>query len=315
MPIPVLIDTDAGVDDALALMLAFRSPELSVKAVTTVAGNVGVRHCTRNVLAILNLLQVPERPEVAEGSHKPMRRRLFSAPEVHGKDGLGDVRASLTKVAGRNSFHHDAVDTIIHTSQKYGKKLTIIAIGPLTNLALALAANPRAIHKAGRIVSMGGAFRVPGNTGPIAEFNYFVDPEAAHTLLNSGLPITVIPLDVTEQLAVLRRELEYRAHARPSRVAKTILRFTRRYMLYHQKTEGFNGGYLHDPLAVAVAIDPSCVETRRAHVDVECSGTFTRGMTVADFRRRPGRKENSVKVALRVDRERFFRFFHGRLWR
>lgn len=314
MPRPVLIDTDTGVDDALALILAFRSPEISVKAVTTVAGNVSVRHCTRNVLTLLDLLQVRDHPFVAEGARKPLHRPLFPAPEVHGKDGLGEVRTSLTRRGGHGSFGRDAVDLIIRTSRQYGKYLTIVAVGPLTNLALALAKHPRVMRNVGRVISMGGAFRVPGNTGPVAEFNYYVDPEAAHRVLNSGLPLTVIPLDVTEQLALMRREVEYRATRRASPVAQAILRFTKKYMIYHQKTERFSGGYLHDPLAMAVAVDPSLVGTKRTHVDVECSGTFTRGMIVADFRKDVHRNVRTVEVALKVDRERFFKFFHERLW-
>jgi inosine-uridine nucleoside N-ribohydrolase len=309
---PVLIDTDAGVDDALALILALRSPELSVKAITTVAGNVDVRLCTNNVYRILSLLQERDFPLVAEGAKRPLRRPLFTAPEVHGKDGLGNARLP------RPSFQRvrtDAVSLILEMCRRYGRRLSIVALGPLTNLARALKKDSRTFRKVGRIVTMGGAFRVPGNTGPVAEFNYFVDPEAAHVVLNSGLPVTVVPLDVTEQVAVMRQEMVYRAGRRASRAARGILTFTDFYMNYHRRAEGFYGGFLHDPVAVGLAIDPRIVQTRRLHVDVETKGAWTRGMSVADLRRKPGKHEPTIDVALRIDRERFLKLFHERIWK
>lgn len=309
---PILIDTDAGVDDALALILAFRSPELSVKAITTVAGNVEVKKCTRNVYRILDLLQVKDRPVVAEGARRPLRAPLLIASEVHGKDGLGGVSANLPPVGKINPGK--AVETILQFCRRYGKRLTIVTVGPLTNVALALKADRQTVLRAGRIISMGGAFHVPGNTGPVAEFNYYVDPDAAHAVLTSGVPVTVIPLDVTHQVVVMRSEMEYRARRRASTVAQTILDMTRDYMLYHRETQGFNGGYLHDPLAVGVAVDSTLVRTRKVHVDVEAAGSYTRGMTVADFRTRIPRSQRTVDVALKVDRDRFLRLFHGRLW-
>jgi purine nucleosidase/pyrimidine-specific ribonucleoside hydrolase len=170
------------------------------------------------------------------------------------------------------------------------------------------------MRKAGRIITMGGAFRVPGNTGPVAEFNYFVDPEAAHAVLNSGIPVTVIPLDVTHQVVLMRKEMEYRAARRASNVAMTVLKMTRDYMRYHLATQGFNGGYLHDPMAVAVAVDPGLVRTRTTYVDVETKGEFTRGMTVTDFKTARSGKRGRVNIALTVDRDRFLRLFHERLW-
>ncbi|MEK6757071.1 MAG: nucleoside hydrolase [Bacteroidota bacterium] len=309
---PILIDTDPGVDDALALIFALQSPELSVKAITTVAGNVEVRKCTKNALRILHFLHPAKPPIVAQGASKPLRRPLVTAPEVHGTDGLGNNTLRAPSTMTKTSLH--AADVIIQCCRKYAGRLTIVAIGPLTNLATAWRKNPEALRKVGRIISMGGAFHVPGNTSPVAEFNYFVDPEAAHILLQSGLPITLIPLDVTQQIVLMRRELEYRAKRRASALASMVLQFTRTYMQRHRKTEGFFGGYLHDPVAVAVAIDRSIVQTKNAHVDVETRGTLTRGMSVADFRKKTRPGMPSVEVALRIDRDRFFKLFHERLW-
>lgn len=312
-PKPILIDTDTGVDDAMALVLALNSPELSVKAITTVAGNIDVIKCTRNVERILDLLNIHDRPIVAEGAARPLRLPLLKASEVHGKDGLGDVPSYLPRP--RRIKHKRAVETILRCCDQYGANLTIVAIGPLTNLALAMKKNPKLMRKVGRIVTMGGAIRVPGNTGPVAEFNYFVDPDAAHIVLNSGIPVTLIPLDVTHQVVVMRKEMEYRAKRRASKTALAILKFTESYMKYHLATQGFNGGYLHDPMAIGVAIDPSLVKTRRVHVDVESRGMFTRGMTVTDLQEHRGRSLTRADVAMAIDRERFLKLFHDRLWK
>ncbi|MEX1140678.1 MAG: nucleoside hydrolase [Bacteroidota bacterium] len=312
MPRPILIDTDAGVDDALALIFALRSSEVSVKAITTVAGNVEVGKCTRNVLRILKLLSPPQDIIVASGSSKPLRRSLVTAPEVHGRDGLGDVRPPLR--ASAQKILPNAVDVILDHCDHYKNRLTIVALGPLTNLARAWQRRPASLRKAGRIVSMGGAFRVPGNTGPVAEFNYFVDPEAADLILTSGLPLRIVPLDLTEQIVLMRAELEYRAKRRPNPVSRFIRRSTRSYMAYHRTTEGFNGGYLHDPLAVAAAIDESWFRWTRTEARVETKGQWTRGMTVADFRKRSGANRPAVSVALSVEKEQFLRALHARLW-
>ena len=312
-PKPILIDTDIGVDDAMALILALNSPELSVKAITTVAGNIEVMKCTRNVERILDLLNIRDRPIVAQGASRPLRLPLVKASEVHGRDGLGDVPARLPRP--RKLKHPRAVETILQCCDQYGSRLTIVAIGPLTNLALAWKKNPRVMRKVGRIVTMGGAIRVPGNTGPVAEFNYFVDPDAAHIVLNSTLPVILIPLDVTHQVMVMRKEMEFRAKRRASRAALAILEFTKSYMEYHLDTQGFNGGYLHDPMAVGVAIDPSLVKIRNVHVDVESKGVFTRGMTVTDLQEHHNPSQRTVDVAVAVDRERFLKLFHDRLWK
>jgi purine nucleosidase/pyrimidine-specific ribonucleoside hydrolase len=306
----VLIDTDAGVDDVLALILALRSPELNVEAITTVAGNVPVRHCTRNVLAILDQLHIDSNLIVAEGAAKPLSRRLFTAPEVHGADGFGNARPR--RRSDRKVSSVPASRVIAETSKKWGRKLTIVALGPLTNIAHALRKYPRSLKNIGRLITMGGAFRVPGNTGPVAEFNYYVDPEAAETVLKSGLPITVVPLDLTQQVVVMHREMERRASRRANRLSQLIVRMTRFYMKYHSRTENFFGGFLHDPIAVACAIRPSLFHTQELHVEIETKGILTRGMSVADLRRKPRR--GGVDVALKFDREEFLKLFHERIW-
>lgn len=311
MPLHVLIDTDAGVDDALALILALRSPELHLEAITTVAGNVGVRKCTRNVLRVLDLVRPARPPRVAEGSRKPLRRALVPAPEVHGTDGLGDV-PSRVKVSGlAGATRRDAVEEILGACARFGKRLTIVALGPLTNLAKAWRKDARSLRKAGSIISMGGAFRVPGNTGPVAEFNYFVDPEAAHEIMTSGLPVRVIPLDVTERIILDWHELKKRGDREGSELSRFLIRCAKPYMSYHRKTRGFFGGYLHDPIAVAAAIDRSLFKWRAMNVRIETGGTWTRGRSVEWPH---GRARGRVAVAVSVDVRRFRRLFVKRLW-
>jgi len=308
---PILIDTDTGVDDALALIIALRSPEVSVKAITTVAGNVEVHKCTRNVLYLLQLLNADDRIIVAQGATKPLKRKLFTAPEVHGSDGLGNTMLGkkLSNTANKN-----AVDEILAFCKRYKQRGTIVALGPLTNLARAYKKNPTMMRTIGFIVTMGGAFRVRGNTGPVAEFNYYVDPEAAECVLQSGLPVTVVPLDLTEQGRLTREDFARRAARRANPVAKAILDFTKFYMQYHKTTEGFNGGYAHDPIAVAIAVDPTMVNTRRARISVETQNSYTRGMTSADFRNAQEHSGIRTSIAVNIDSQRFLTFFHGRLW-
>ena len=307
---PVLIDTDAGVDDAMAIVLALRSPELDVRAITTVCGNVEVWQCTRNVRTILDRFGMDPLPLVASGAARPLRRRLTTAKEVHGRDGLGNVARAHTQMqrGGRN-----AVGVILEMCRTVGRDLTIVALGPLTNLALALKRNPKVLKRVGRVISMGGAFKVPGNTGPVAEFNYYVDPEAAHAVLNAGLPLVVVPLDVTHQVTLMRTEVLERAAAHGHPADRFLERMTRFYFRYHTVKEGFEGGYLHDPAAVACAIDPAIVRAVSMSVDVERRGEFTRGMTLGTSVR-IGRGRPTVEVATHIDRERFLRLFHQRLW-
>lgn len=169
---------------------------------------------------------------------------------------------------------------------------------------------------------MGGAFRVPGNTGPVAEFNYFVDPEAAQAVMSSGLPLTVIPLDVTQQLVLMESEVLERTRQSNTRLNRFLRRSTKFYMEYHWKSERMRGGYLHDPLAVAVAIDRTLVTLEPMRVEIETEGRLTRGMSIGIRSQKPANLRNSasrkhsgeVQVATRVDRERFLSLFHERLW-
>jgi pyrimidine-specific ribonucleoside hydrolase len=306
---PVLIDTDAGVDDALAIVYAMHSPEVQVEAITTVAGNVEVDKCTRNVHTVLRYTRSAQSPLVVQGAYRPLRYTLTTAPEVHGNDGLGNTQSPL-----RTKGYHrggEGAKCIRDACDRFGQDLTIVALGPLTNVALALARYPRSLRRVKRIVSMGGAFQVPGNTGPVAEFNYFVDPHAAHAVLHSGLPLTVVPLDVTQQLILLRKTLKGIVHRTKSELGFFIQKATAPYMHYHKTTLGFLGGYLHDPMAVAIAVHPVLATTVRAHVEVECESPLTRGMTVVDFRLKPDKRDPEIVVGINLNK--FKKLFEKRV--
>jgi purine nucleosidase/pyrimidine-specific ribonucleoside hydrolase len=304
-----LIDTDTGVDDALAILYALHSPRVKVEAVTTVAGNVEVEKCTRNVGVILDYADIGYRPLVAQGARAPLMLDLVTAPEVHGTDGLGNTQPPIRRRAHRETTN--AVECIRHFCELYGNDLTIVALGPLTNIALAWKKHPRELKRIDRLVSMGGAFHVPGNTGPVAEFNYFVDPHAAAVVIESGLPVTVVPLDLTEQVVLTIAELRRLVQTRRNRVLSFIMKFTAQYMRYHKQTLGFEGAYLHDPMAVAIAIDPSLAKCASARVTVESKGRLTRGLTSAERRTRT--EHGRTEIAVSIDREKFVRLFHSRV--
>jgi purine nucleosidase len=309
----IIIDTDTGVDDALAIILALRSSELRVEAITTVAGNAEVEKCTRNCFLLLDLIQPKRFPVVAQGAKRPLVRRLVTAPEVHGDDGLGDI-ALRYPTPKKGTTNKDATEIILALLQKHPRQITIVAIGPLTNIAHALKRDFKTMKKTREIVIMGGAFEVAGNTGPVAEFNMYVDPEAADRVLRSGIPITLIPLDVTQQVVLRRPDVVRLAHKGSNGIGRFIERMTKKYMQYHKTTEAFSGGYLHDPLAVGVAVDRRFVRCRDVHVEVETHGELTRGMTVAELRPRNNQRQPNARMAFEVKHNEFVRFFKSRVW-
>lgn len=316
----VIIDTDPGIDDALAIFLALKSPELQVEAITTVAGNAHVEDCTRNAFLLLEILKPERTPVIAQGAAKSLQRELRPAPEVHGSDGLGDLsryrnpdglprypepQVSLAPVA--------AADLILEIVNRYPGEITLITLGPLTNVAQALLRDRDAMRKVHRVVSMGGAFLVPGNTSAVAEFNIATDPEAAQIVVGSGLPLTLIPLDVTERVRLSGEALQTWMEPLADPPAQFLLDCTADIIAFSERWEGFAGIILHDPLTVGVVIDPKLVKTRPLYVQVETRGEITAGMTVAD--RRPFRAAGSpnLEVAVEVDADRFLSLFMDRL--
>ena len=281
----VLLDVDTGVDDALALIFALRSPELDVRAITTVAGNTTVDRALRNTLLLLDVLQAPAIP-VARGADRPLLRPLVTAGDVHGADGFGNA-TTVYPPPRRGPCDKDATElilsTIASTSAAERDQLTLVATGPLTNLARALEADPATFRLLGRLVVMGGAFRTAGNTGPAAEFNFFCDPEAARAVFQAGLQVTLVPLDASERAVLPRASLRALSQQRDSSVFQFVREFTVLWFDYHREVAGLDGGYLHDPLAVAAAALPDLLRTVHTRVSVETAGEFTAGMTVADL--------------------------------
>ena len=304
---PVILDVDTGVDDALALMLAVRSPELEVRGVLTVCGNVPVAQATANTLVVLDVLEAPPIP-VAVGAAAPLARPAVSAAHVHGADGLGGVAAQF--LVSRRSVGSDAVGVLLDEIRREPGQLTLVATGPLTNVASAIRKDPETTRRLESVIVMGGAVRVPGNVGPVSEFNFAADPEAAAIVLDAGLPITLVPLDVTERVVLTRRLLEDLRPAGP--LHAVVKKITAATMAFHRAHGEDEGVVLHDPLAVGVALDPSLVRREPLALAVETRGVVTAGMAVADFRRRPQAAPNT-DVCVQVEADRFLRLFVTRV--
>jgi purine nucleosidase/pyrimidine-specific ribonucleoside hydrolase len=322
MVTPVLIDTDPGIDDALALIFALRSPELSVKAITTVAGNVSVELTTRNVFRILEQLALQHPPPVARGAEAPLVLPLVSASHIHGEDGLGELH-HLQSSVGVSLYPeptialspHDGPELILETLRRWPNELVLIALGPLTNLAVALQRDPTTMRKSREVIVMGGAIAAPGNVTAAAEFNFYVDPEAAHAVLAAGLPIRMVPLDVTCQVLLQSEMIERWMAGRQDRQSRFVRDLTHRGFELARASEGLSGLTLHDPLAVGLAVDPSLVKFEALTVDVETQGQLTRGMSLADRRPllRSRTAPSNCQVAMSVDAERFLSIFLERL--
>lgn len=303
----VLLDVDTGVDDALALMLAIRSPELEVVGITTVSGNVPVDRCTANTLLVLEILEAPAIP-VVTGAARPLVRAPFAAAEVHGADGLGNATGGYP-TPSRHAME-GAMDFLLETIRRFPGELTLIATGPLTNVATALQQDAESVRRLQALTVMGGAIRVPGNVGPTTEFNFAVDPEAAAIVLGAGLTLTLVPLDVTEQVILPRAVVE--AAGKAGKLQAFIRDMTAATMAFHRDQEGVDGMFLHDPLAVGSVVDPSLVRGRTIAVAVECRGELTAGMAVADLRRR-SRAIPTAMVCLEVEVAQFLQLFTERV--
>jgi inosine-uridine nucleoside N-ribohydrolase len=265
----VVIDCDVGVDDAFALILAFHSPELSVKAVTGVNGNVPLDQVIENIQQVLSLIQPQEKPLIARGADQPLKGKTPDAHSVHGKNGLGG--AKIERKEGEQWWRFDpphAAELIPEMAHQYPNDVTLIAIGPLTNVALALQKDPEGMRKLKQIVIMGGAIRTKGNVTPHSEFNIFSDPLAAKEVFGSGLPITLVPLDVTYKVSLTSQWMEEEVIP----LGTVFSTFVARATGYDQGIKKFRNRevlYLHDPLAVGVVTHPDLVKKERLAIRVE----------------------------------------------
>jgi inosine-uridine nucleoside N-ribohydrolase len=319
----VVIDTDPGLDDALAILLALRSPELEVLGMTTVCGNVPVGQATKNLFRVLSLLSSPS-VLVGQGAARPLEYQLATAAAFHGTDGLGELDRFVDE-AGACRYPAPRLPAALPTAQevwqecgrRYPGELVLITLGPLTNVALALKVSPATVQRFTRIIAMAGAIAVPGNVTPVAEFNVYVDPHAAKRVLQAGLPLTLVPLDVTTQVGYDRSRLAALTQGSCDGVTCFIADALGRGFDFAETVEGHGQVYLHDPLAVAAAVDPSLIRTDSLYVEVETVGETTRGATIADRRTlRPEHKAKSnVQVGMGLDVGRTMALFEERLCR
>lgn len=306
-PTRIILDTDPGADDALAILLMLASPEIKLEALTTVHGNVSIDKTTRNALAILEFLKadIP----VARGCSRPLIKSPHNwGDAVHGASGLGQAKLPEPKT---KPVELHAVDYLIQRFLAEPKELTLFAVGPLTNVALAIRKEPCFAEAVKELVIMGGAVRSGGNVTALAEFNIHEDPHAAHVVFNSGIPITLIPLDATYKCLLTHADIE-----RLLKINSPVPRFIRDvmadYMAFYSKYEGFAGCALHDPLTVAALVAPELLHVEEHYVDVDISGGVSTGKTYADFMK-VTKKPANVKVALDVRGREFVELFIERM--
>jgi purine nucleosidase len=343
MTTPLILDVDTGIDDSLALLYAAATEDAEIVAVTCVGGNVDARQVERNTRAVMELAGRTD-VEVALGRERPLLRPVETTPETHGPQGLG--HAELPPPSRPLSDRH-AADLFVEEARRRPGEITLVTCGPLTNLAVALLREPALPTLLKGWVLMGGAYRHPGNTAPTTEWNIHCDPEAAKIAFDAwgesaaanghGRPVA-LGLDVTEKAKILPEHVVALARAAGSTpddsvalargedpmqatrsvASNLIVRYVadalRFYMEFHRHYDGFYGAFIHDPLAVAAALDPSLVTTQAVTVDVELAGSLTTGTTAADWRGVWGRPPN-VDVAVDADAEEFLRRFVERVGR
>ncbi|MCY3632964.1 MAG: nucleoside hydrolase [bacterium] len=278
-PRPIIIDTDPGQDDAIAMLAALAAPELKVLGVTAVAGNVPLELTARNARIICELAGRPDVPVFA-GCDRPLRRELVTAEHVHGKTGIDG--ADLPDPATELQLQH-AVDWMIETLLAAGEReITICPVGPMTNVATVLETAPETAGRIREIVCMGGGFFEGGNTTPTAEFNVFVDPDAAQIVLHCGAPVTMLPLDVTHK-ALMTDAWVTQVRALGSRTGMAAAGMLDFYERFDVDKYGTAGGPLHDPNVIAYLLRPDLYRGRHCNVEVETDSPLTAGMTVVDW--------------------------------
>ncbi|MGR3342211.1 MAG: nucleoside hydrolase [Paracoccaceae bacterium] len=307
----IIIDTDPGQDDAVAILLALASPhELDIVGITAVAGNVPLELTARNARIICELANKPD-VKIFAGCAAPMRRPLVTAEHVHGKTGLDGVL--LPDPTIRLQDQH-AVDLIVNTLRdEPSGTVTLCALGPLTNIATAFERAPDIAARAQEIVLMGGAYFEVGNTTPTAEFNIYVDPEAADIVFQSGVKLTVMPLDVTHKALVTAPRVKS-FEALGTQVGRAVAGWTNFFERFDKEKYGSAGAPLHDPTVIAYLLRPDLFSGRHINVEIETQSELTRGMTVADWWGVTDRAANATFIG-DIDADGFFELLTERLAR
>ena len=307
MPKRILFDTDPGIDDSLALLLALASPEIAVDGISIVHGNCSAEQAVINALSVLELAGASQVP-VYKGCDIPLVQPSLLAPETHGDSGLG--YAKLAKPQTRPRAGH-ASDFLIEKIMAAPGEITLVAIGPLTNVALAIRQEPHIVEGVKEVFIMGGAIRHAGNTTPLGEFNTYVDPHAAHIVFHSGMPITLTPLDVTYQCILTKQDV-----ARLVQIHSPVTRFisdaTRFYMEFHDEYQSIDGCVINDPLTLALTFIPQLCDYQELYVDVDLSGGVSMGTTFADFYNLT-KKPANMRVAMAVRPREFIELFLTRM--
>lgn len=297
----IIIDTDPGQDDAIALLMAMASPELDLLGITVVAGNVPLDLTVKNALKVCELAGQPDIP-VFTGFEAPLHRQLVTAEHVHGQTGLDGPPLPDPKISAQKKH---AVDFLVETLRaEPAKSITLCPLGPLTNIAMALQEAPDIAENIQEIVLMGGAYFEVGNITPAAEFNIYVDPEAASIVFKSGVPLVVMPLDVTHKALITapRREAFTALGTKPGEMVAGWTDFFERF---DKEKYGSAGAPLHDPCVIAYLLKPELFSGRLINVEIETVSSLTRGMTVADWWRVTDRPANALFMG-DMDSDGFF---------
>ena len=303
----IIIDTDPGIDDSLAILLALASPEIVLDGIVSIHGNVSAEQTTKNALSVLDLAKASHIP-VFKGCDLPLVKESLLSPETHGNQGLG--YAQPPEPATKPQSQHGS-DYLIEQIMSRPGEVTLVCIGPLTNFALAIRQEPRIVENVKEVFIMGGAIQHPGNTTAQAEYNTYVDPHAAHIVFHSGMPMILTPLDVTYQCIFTQADLN-RLLKIDSPITKFIADSTRFYMEFHDEYQSIDGCVINDPMTMALTFMPEICDYQDLVVDVDISTGVGLGNTFGDFYNYEKKKPN-MKVAMGVRPRMFMELFLERM--
>ncbi|MCL4269415.1 MAG: nucleoside hydrolase [Anaerolineales bacterium] len=307
MPKHIILDSDPGIDDSLAILLALASPEIVLDGISTIHGNASTEQVTKNALSILELAKASHVP-VFKGCDVPLVKDSLLGPETHGDTGLG--YAKLPDPQTQPKIQHGS-DYLIEQIMSRPGEVTLVALGPLTNVAIAIRKEPRIVQNVKEVFIMGGAIQHPGNTTALAEFNTYVDPHAAHVVFHSGMPMILTPLDVTYQCIFTKDDLN-RLEKIDSPITKFISDSTRFYMEFHDEYQKIDGCVINDPMTLALTFMPEICDYQDLVVDVDISTGVGLGNTFADFYNYE-KKPKNMKVAMGVRPRMFMELFLERM--